>query len=87
MNYNCNNTEKYSLLANVCVHKCLPGQGCILHCSSSSVRPEHLMMISIDSVARLSLQNLVLSLEPPPQLSEQLPQPDHSDQSIINGSI
>lgn len=43
-------------------------------------------MTSIDSVARLSLQNLVLSLEPPPQLSEQLPQSDHWDQSIMTVS-
>lgn len=67
------------------MHAYLLGQGCILHCSSSRVRPEHLMITSIDSVARLSLQNLVLSLVPPPQLAVQPPQTDHSDQSIIIG--
>ena len=65
---------------------CSLGQGCMLHCSSSSVRPEHLLMTSIDSVARLSLQNLVLSLEPPPQLSEQLPHSDQFDQSMMTVS-
>ena len=44
------------------------------------------MVTSIDPVASLSSQNLVRNLEPLPQLSEQLPQSDHDDQSMITFS-
>ena len=44
------------------------------------------MVMSTDSVARLLSQNLVRNLEPLPQLSEQLPQGDHGDQSMITFS-
>ena len=44
------------------------------------------MVTSIDPVASLSSQNLVRNLEPLPQLSEQLPQSDHGDQSMITFS-